>query len=1252
MVECVSEQLWVNTSDDRFTIWSTGEIILGVVSDDETCFLKINLPGGTDYGGVFIEGESKDFTEGDYIYTVSVPVIAIFSTKKMAEIKVCRELVSTTGTLNCKSSPTGAKVWINDDYYGVTNLTLENVNPGIYDVTFKKDGYEDCTKGVSVSTGETATIFCTLKEIIVTCTQQFRLEDQNGNPLTGILNVDGSNFNVTGNISLILNEGTEYLARATFEGTSMQKAFVACINKIAFIFTVDIPEGFIKMVLGSFEFTDMSAIPITEATKGQEIQANFDVENVGLSSDDFSVIVKIGATEVHNSLFALNIDEVKTDVFTDIFTMGTSDIVLDIYMYHWDSTEGEGSWVVDKTYTKTVYYKAPEFCTQYFRLEDQAGNPLSGTVTVGETDLPVSNSGEANIELQKGLTYKCVASVGSETATSYILACTTTVETYTFEVQQYGDISCKTYDSVTNKELICTIRVDGITIVPQTPHTIMDLTPGTHEITFMHKDYKTEYYDVTVIANSTAEAHVNMTKIVKGCSEEATDSFSLVITPHSKYITLNSAVNALKDKTSSIVNILSSKFNKGDLIGYEFLSVNIYGDEPNHKVILQICYKDLGVSVLVLPLLAIGAVVAFLGIVISLVGWISGWFSTELSGYKGNIEIVNGEKPGCNETYSNYYCFHPGDTVEINWSDVNYTTVPGALISWEIDEYDLDSIQPTSGHANGSLSVEIPTSFTTLPAQMAIVLRSNEAESEATDIKYIIITEKEDCVPEWKCRLPIDGYETDVNNCGVPDRLNSDCIPTEELSGTIDKITHIVTESVFDDEIQFEISVVNTSTEDGYFYVDLRDKEGTFVEKAPSICKQILAGQSTTIYMSSTLATFPQWSLKDVNGQTVTFELTTSTSVGEGIKTVDTMTYDIQEYVEDKECYEHKTQTECVSPCYWWESENKCHAEAEPIECTKHKTQIECEDNNCYWWTSNNTCQNAPEGTTDYLDINIKPYSWYKGKYQEVIDNALALVAKLGGKLVNYMSSITGYEYNGVEIRKDPDENLVIVRVFLKETDEVNLVPPLIVAGLAVVVGAVLVGIGFIVGTSQGEFSAVEVRQLVADIIRNAKIDAYEHAYDIDKAVATNLMECLETIESCDDALTCFDSNSVTPSVENQMQALVAYETVIDATYTGAADIFDNEEYEELSATTLAQLELTIDKLNEATITPEGAACEASNTIDDSLTDLDDIDIEDCVFDIFGECLVTKGAFKTALLIGAGALGLYAYSTTKGLTKK
>ena len=36
---------------------------------------------------------------------------------------------------------------------------------------------------------------------------------------------------------------------------------------------------------------------------------------------------------------------------------------------------------------------------------------------------------------------------------------------------------------------------------------------------------------------------------------------------------------------------------------------------------------------------------------------------------------------------------------------------------------------------------------------------------------------EEPCIPDWRCRQPLDGYETDVNQCGESDRYNENCEP-------------------------------------------------------------------------------------------------------------------------------------------------------------------------------------------------------------------------------------------------------------------------------------------------------------------------------------------------------------------------------------------------------------------------------------------------------------------------------------------
>jgi len=68
------------------------------------------------------------------------------------------------GTLEISSSPSGAKIYVNGEYKGVTPLTL-SLMPGTYEVRITKDGYEDYTGMIGVKTGKTRSISVTLKPV-------------------------------------------------------------------------------------------------------------------------------------------------------------------------------------------------------------------------------------------------------------------------------------------------------------------------------------------------------------------------------------------------------------------------------------------------------------------------------------------------------------------------------------------------------------------------------------------------------------------------------------------------------------------------------------------------------------------------------------------------------------------------------------------------------------------------------------------------------------------------------------------------------------------------------------------------------------------------------------------------------------------------------------------------------------------------------------------------------------------------------
>lgn len=65
--------------------------------------------------------------------------------------------IALTGALSVSSTPTGASVYLDDQYKGTTPLSLENIPIGTYSLIVKKSGYDNWQNSVTINTGETIT---------------------------------------------------------------------------------------------------------------------------------------------------------------------------------------------------------------------------------------------------------------------------------------------------------------------------------------------------------------------------------------------------------------------------------------------------------------------------------------------------------------------------------------------------------------------------------------------------------------------------------------------------------------------------------------------------------------------------------------------------------------------------------------------------------------------------------------------------------------------------------------------------------------------------------------------------------------------------------------------------------------------------------------------------------------------------------------------------------------------------------------
>ncbi len=70
--------------------------------------------------------------------------------------------VTTTGILDISSSPSGAAVYVDGNYHGVTSTAVGNLYPGQHSVKLTKAGYQDWTGTASIASGATTYLSPTL----------------------------------------------------------------------------------------------------------------------------------------------------------------------------------------------------------------------------------------------------------------------------------------------------------------------------------------------------------------------------------------------------------------------------------------------------------------------------------------------------------------------------------------------------------------------------------------------------------------------------------------------------------------------------------------------------------------------------------------------------------------------------------------------------------------------------------------------------------------------------------------------------------------------------------------------------------------------------------------------------------------------------------------------------------------------------------------------------------------------------------
>lgn len=128
---------------------SKGSLVVKTDPDGATIYVD-----GKNYGLTPIEIE--DLEIGEHEMVISKEGFAQIIKKveiKEDRVEINEILVKAISEIFLNTEPNGAKVIINGKEMGTTPLTIKDINPGRYFVTFRALGYEEMTKSIEVKEG-------------------------------------------------------------------------------------------------------------------------------------------------------------------------------------------------------------------------------------------------------------------------------------------------------------------------------------------------------------------------------------------------------------------------------------------------------------------------------------------------------------------------------------------------------------------------------------------------------------------------------------------------------------------------------------------------------------------------------------------------------------------------------------------------------------------------------------------------------------------------------------------------------------------------------------------------------------------------------------------------------------------------------------------------------------------------------------------------------------------------------------------
>jgi len=152
-----------NTDSRTFSILNNGSGTLEWNISTDRSWITVSPTSGTNSGEVTVTVNTAGLSLGNYSGTITIDSNG-GEPKQVNIYLIVSSEQPTVGSVNIESIPTGASIYLDGSHEGVTPKTISGVSVDSHTIIITKSGYEDYTKQVTVTAGETTPVNANLVE--------------------------------------------------------------------------------------------------------------------------------------------------------------------------------------------------------------------------------------------------------------------------------------------------------------------------------------------------------------------------------------------------------------------------------------------------------------------------------------------------------------------------------------------------------------------------------------------------------------------------------------------------------------------------------------------------------------------------------------------------------------------------------------------------------------------------------------------------------------------------------------------------------------------------------------------------------------------------------------------------------------------------------------------------------------------------------------------------------------------------------